>query len=204
MVDKTQMTELLYQALETEMGGQKLYEASVAVAVNEDLKEEWTKYLEETRTHEQILLGVFGELGLDPARETPGREVVRLKATTLVKAIEMASTAGDPKAAERVAAECVVEAESKDHQNWELIGRLAEKLTGNEAKVLQAAYDEVAEQEAEHLFHTMGWARELWIDALGMPAVLPPPEEQKSVTTQIGAGRAEKAREDMLPRRRAG
>jgi hypothetical protein len=31
-----------------------------------------------------------------------------------------------------------------------------------------------------------------------MPAVLPPPEEEKDVKTAIGAARAEKAREEML------
>jgi hypothetical protein len=30
-----------------------------------------------------------------------------------------------------------------------------------------------------------------------MPAVLPPPEEQKSVKTAIGAARAKNARDDM-------
>ncbi len=44
----------------------------------------------------------------------------------------------------------------------------------------------------------MGWARELWIDALGMPAVLPPPEEERKVTTAIAATRAKLAREEML------
>ena len=77
MVDKKQMQELLYQALETEIGGQKLYEAAVAVAVNDDLREEWTKYLEETQNHERILRGVFEQFQLDPEAQTPGREVVR-------------------------------------------------------------------------------------------------------------------------------
>jgi hypothetical protein len=100
--------------------------------------------------------------------------------------------------AQLVAAESVVEAESKDHQNWVLIGLVAESLTGDLKKAFQDAYDEVYEQEGEHLFHTMGWARELWLDSMGLPAALPPPEEEKSVTTQIGAGRAEKARDDYL------
>jgi hypothetical protein len=45
----------------------------------------------------------------------------------------------------------------------------------------------VGEQEDEHLYHTMGWARELWIESLGMPAVLPPPEEEKNVKSATGA-----------------
>jgi hypothetical protein len=41
----------------------------------------------------------------------------------------------------------------------------------------------------------------LWIDALGLPAVLPPPEEVKHVETAIGAARAEQNRDAMLKKR---
>jgi hypothetical protein len=47
------------------------------------------------------------------------------------------------------------------------------------------------DEEDEHLYHTKGWCRELWIESLGMKAVLPPPEERKHVKTAIGAARAE-------------
>ena len=57
---------------------------------------------------------------------------------------------------------------------------------------------EVEEQEDEHLYHTTGWCRELWIQSLGLPAVLPPPEEEKEVKTAIGAARAKQARKAML------
>jgi rubrerythrin len=193
-----QVTELLYQALETEQGGIKVYQTALRCTVNADLKEEWSQYLEETTNHERIMLDLLDELGLDPAVETPGRQVVRHKGQSLVKAMELALDGGKPEAAQLVAAECVVEAETKDHQNWELIGLLADKLTGQEAKALKAAHAQVEEQEDEHLYHTMGWARELWIESLGMPAVLPPPEEEKSVKTAIGAARAKLARDKML------
>jgi hypothetical protein len=61
--------------------------------------------------------------------------------------------------------------------------------------VLSAAADEVEDQEDEHLYHTKGWCRELWLQSLGLKAVLPPPEERKHVTTAIGAARAEQASE---------
>jgi len=89
-------------------------------------------------------------------------------------------------------------AETKDHLNWELIGEVAKKETGDAAKVLKSAHEKVENEEDEHLYHTTGWCRELWIDTLGMPAVLPPPEEEKSVKTAIGAARAKHARGDML------
>jgi hypothetical protein len=70
----------------------------------------------------------------------------------------------------------------------------AEKLTGERKKALQEAFEEVEEQEDEHLYHTKGWCRELWVESLGMKAVLPPPEERKEVKSAIGAARAESAR----------
>ena len=94
----------------------------------------------------------------------------------------------------------MVLAETKDHMNWELIGLVAEKGQGDATKVLKAAYEAVEEDEDHHLYHTTGWTRELWIQSLGLPAVLPPPEEVKNVETAIGASRAEKARDEMLKR----
>jgi len=193
-----QIKELLYQALETEIGGQKVYETAITCAQDEDLKEEWGKYLDETRTHEAILRETFARIDMDPEVETPGRAVVRFKGKALVQAMEMALRGGGPIAAQLVAAESVVEAETKDHQNWELIGKLAEHLDGERAAALSDAHAKVEEEEDQHLYHTMGWARELWIDSLGMPAVLPPPEEEKKVTTAIGAARAKQSREEML------
>ena len=193
-----QLTELLYQALETEKGGVQIYKTAIRCAQNDDLKEEWEKYLEQTENHERILLDVFTAFGLDPDKETPGRKVCRHIGESLVKAMHMALQSGPPEAAEIVAAECVVSAETKDHLNWELIGQSVEKLSGPQKKALKEAHEEVEEQEDEHLYHMQGWARELWIQSLGMKAVIPPPEEEKDVKTAIGAARAKQARKEML------
>ena len=187
-----------YQALETELGGVQVYTTAIQCAVNEELKEEWEKYLEETQNHVEIVQETIETLGLDPETETPGRQVVRHIGQSLVKAMEMALAAGDPAAAQLVAAECVTHAETKDHLNWELIGEVAKKLKGDDGKALKEAHEEVEPQEDEHLYHTMGWTREFWIESLGMPAVLPPPEEVKEVETAIGAARAKHARGSML------
>ncbi len=196
--DKKQVRELLLQALETERGGIKIYENAIQSAQNDDLRKEWKEYLDETRTHEQVLLNVFAELGIDPEEQSPGRAVVAHQGESLVKAIQMARANASPVAAELVAGECVVLAETKDHMNWELIGHVAEHGAGPEAKVLKAAFDAVEQDEDHHLYHTTGWTRELWIQSLGFPAVLPPPEEVRKVETAIGASRAEQARAEML------
>ena len=191
---KEQIAELLYQALETEEGGVKIYETALKCAQNEDLREEWEEYLEHTREHVEIVREAMEAFGLDPSVESPGRLVVRHIGESLVEAMQMALDSGLPDAAQIVATECVVLAETKDHHNWELIGLTAGKLKGDEGKALRAAYEKVEDQEDEHLYHTSGWSRELWVDALGMPAVLPPPEEEKDVKTAVGAARAKAAR----------
>ena len=193
-----QVRELLYQALETEMGGVNVYTTALRCAENDDLKEEWDKYLEQTKTHVTIMEDVLRKLGLDPNEETPGRKVVRTIGEALVESMEMALAEGEPGAAQLVAAEAVVLAEPKDHQNWHLIGEVSKKVKGETAKVLKEACEQVEPEEDEHLYHTKGWARELWIESLGMKAVLPPPEEVKDVQTAIGAARAEQARSQML------
>jgi rubrerythrin len=195
---KDALHELLYQMLETEMGGVEVYTTAVRCAQNEDLKKEWKKYLDQTRNHVKVVRGLFDQMGLDPEADTPGRQVVRHVGSSLVKAMEMALAGAEPEAAQLVAAECVVLAETKDHQKWELLGQVAKKAKGEEKKFLEAAQEEVEEEEDEHLYHTAGWARELWIEFLGMPAVTPPPEEEKDVKTAIGAARAKQSRTEML------
>ena len=193
-----QLHELLYQALETEQGGILVYKNALRCVINADLKKEWEEYLEQTQNHERIVRDLFEAFGLDPEVETPGRKVVAQIGESLVKAMATALDAGPPEAAQLVAAECVILAETKDHQNWELIGQVAKKSKGEEGKALKTAHEEVEDEEDEHLYHTMGWTRELWIESLGMPAVIPPPEEEKDVKTAIGAARAKAARSEML------
>jgi rubrerythrin len=195
IMKKNQLETLLLQSLEHEMGGVKVYTAALECAVNADLKKEWQNYLEQTRTHVTTLEEVCRSLKIDPAREIPGRAVVRTVGKALVDAMKQAQSAGDRAAAEIVAAESVVLAETKDHLDWELIGKCAEQLTGAEAEALKAAYDEIEDQEDEHLYHTKGWCRELWLQSLGLKAILPPPEERRHVKTAIGAARAEQSAE---------
>ena len=146
-------------------------------------------------TWSSILLQVFAKLSLDPEEASPGRTIVKQLGAALLQAMQTAVKAADPAAAELVACESVVLAETKDHADWELIKKCAEHATGEQKKVLTAAADEVEDQEDEHLYHSKGWCRELWVQSLGMKAVLPPPEESKHVLTAIGAARAEKASE---------
>lgn len=195
MVKREQLEDLVLQSLEHEKGGVLIYETALKCALDDDLKKEWEEYFEQTQHHVEVLEGVCESLGIDPAQEIPSQAIIRHMGASLVEAMEMALENGKPEAAQLVACECVVLAETKDHLDWELLGKCGEKLKGEEKKVIQAACAEVEEEEDEHLYHTQGWCRELWIQSLGMKAILPPPEEKKNVKTAIGAARAQQASE---------
>ena len=66
------------------------------------------------------------------------------------------------------------------------------------SKTLKDAHDEVEADEDHHLYHTRGWAREMWIASMGFKAVLPPPEEVKKVESAAEAARAERSRGKMM------
>ena len=57
-MDRQQLKELILQSLEHERGGVNVDRTAIDAAVNEDLREEWSKYLEQTRRHVQILESV--------------------------------------------------------------------------------------------------------------------------------------------------
>lgn len=194
---------LFFQMLETELGGVEIYETAIQCAVNDELKEEWTKYLDETRNHVEIATKIVTAVGLDPDFESPARTPVRLIGEALVAAMKAAQESGDAEAAQLAACEAVALAETKDHLNWELLGEISDRFKGETGKLIKDSLEEVEEQEDEHLYHTKGWGRELWLQALGKPAVIPPPEEQKDVKTAIGAERAKQGRKAMKKSRSA-
>jgi hypothetical protein len=194
-MNATQVKELLLQSLEHERGGVKVYKAAIGNAQRPDLKAEWSKYLEQTEQHVAALTEVCEAMGIDPFTTTPGTQIVKATGAAIVHSIEAARAAGNPEAAQIVAAECVVLAETKDHLDWELLGEVAKELDGPGRDLLVRAYERIEEEEDEHLYHTQGWARELWLESLGLPAELPPAEEKRDVTSAVEAQRAKETRQ---------
>jgi hypothetical protein len=189
-----ELKELLLQALVHERGGVLIYKTALECAVNEDLSEEWTKYLAQTEKHVSVLTDVCETLGVDPGEMTPGCQIVQHNGKSLVVAMKMALAEADPDAAQLVACDSVLLAETKDHANWELIGECAKGMDPPIAAALTGAYEEIEEEEDEHLYHTQGWCRELWLQSLGLKAVLPPPEEKRDVKSASEAQEAKKSR----------
>ena len=194
-----QLRQLLYETLETELGNVDVYTTALLCAVNTDLKEEWQKYLEQTKNHVQVVLRLFDKLKLDPEEETPGRHVVRHIGESLVEAMELALSAGIPETAQLVAAERIVEAETKDHLNWDLLSLAADQIHSPEGRVIHEAVQEVEDEKDKHLFRAAGWSRELWLQSLGLPAMVPPPEDvEKKFKTAAGSGHTRHRRKPMI------
>ena len=152
--DEAQLKDLLLQMMETELGGEQVYRAAIDCATNEDLKKEWEGYLDETLSHQNVVRTTCENLGIDPDEVVPSRLVVKHIGDSLVKAIELARQAGNPAQAQLVACECVVHAETKDHANWELLGKVAEVATGDVGRALKDAHERVEKDEDHHLYHT--------------------------------------------------
>lgn len=170
-VELARVRELLYRALETELGRIRIHRMAARCAVTEDLRSEWQRCLEATHAHVRILGQVFNTLDLDPDAETPGRLIVRFKSQALVESIEMAVDIESPAAYQLVAAEALAEIDTGHDDNWELIGRIAATTTGPVASVLRDAAERM--ERCDHRQRTAGLARELWIESLGIPVRLP-------------------------------
>src|SRR5690242_5564529 len=112
-LDEEHFKDLLHQALETELGGVRVYEKALECVINDDLREEWSRYLDETREHVAKLRDVFERFGFDENETTPTRKVVKHIGESLVKAMDLALNTAELEAAELVACECVVHAETK-------------------------------------------------------------------------------------------
>ena len=166
VLNRGQFMELLLQMLETEQGGVKVYETSLRCVVNEQLRQEWDTYLAETIQHVEIVTELIEYFGGNAATETPGRLVVRQIGESLVKAMEVALNAeGLHEAAELVAAECVMHAETMVNRNWVLLREPGRRLRGFDAQAVEDALLEVQGQE-KRLDRSTKWCRVLWIIAL--------------------------------------
>ena len=64
--------ELLYQMLETELGGVQVYTTALECVVNDDLEEEWTEYLEQTERHVEVMRELFSNIRPRSRGANPG------------------------------------------------------------------------------------------------------------------------------------
>ncbi len=176
-----QLNDLLVQLWEHERQSVRVYETALQCVLNPSVRCEFKTFLEQTRQHERILGGVLACLKLDHEASSPTRDATRQLGVALVKVMQVALRDAGPEAAELIACECVVLAESKDRAGWELLARCGEQAAPSAQTLIADAVRQVTAEEDAQFFHAKAWCRELWLKSLGVSAVAPPRAERPSL-----------------------
>lgn len=187
MPKRDQIDEFLLLSLEHERLGADVYRAALLCAIDARLAAEWRCCLDETLEHVNILEEVCKALGLDSERDFPRRDIGRRRGASLVEATLHAKDLGSHEAAQIIACECVVLAETKDHLDWELLGHVADALDGEAGEGLREACELVAEQEERHLQKSRAWCTQLWLRCLEIDPIPAAAPAVRSTVAPLGA-----------------
>jgi rubrerythrin len=164
-INESTLKEMLSEFLAVEMGGQKLYEKALTLVSDSEVRAKFREFHQQTIKHQKVLTRVFHELGWNPGSHSPTAKVATEKAQALLRTMAAAGLSKDQ--AELNAMDNIVLAETKDHADWELIGKIARQTTDNRLReILGAASSEVEQQEDEHLNWTRKKLAELQMEAL--------------------------------------
>jgi len=148
------LRDKLSEFLAVEKGGLKLYEQALRIVSDSDLRNRFSEFRDQTRKHEAILRRVIQALGMDPTYLSPGAKLATEKAEALLRTMRDGLSA---KWAEINAVENIILAETKDHADWELLGKVARQT--NDVRIRDALKDAVSEVEPEEDEH-LNWTRE--------------------------------------------
>ena len=148
-ISREMLCDKLSEFLAVEKGGIKLYEEALRLVMDQEVADRFRTFREQTRKHETILMRIMQELGMDPTYVSPGAKLATEKAEALLKTMTN-GLAG--KAAELNAIENIILAETKDHADWEFLGKIARQSDDSRIRdVLKPAVSEVESEEDEHL-----------------------------------------------------
>jgi rubrerythrin len=164
-INKSTLMDVLSEFLAVEMGGQKLYEKALTLISDSEVKTKFHEFLRQTMKHQKVLTDVINKLGGNTRAQSAGAKVATEKAQALLRSMDSNGLAKDQ--AELNAIENIVLAETKDHADWELIGKIARQSNDDRLReVLGAAASEVEQEEDEHLNWTQKRLGELQMEAL--------------------------------------
>ncbi|HLX05945.1 MAG TPA: DUF892 family protein [Candidatus Binatus sp.] len=162
--DRTLM-ETLSEFLAVEIGGQKLYEKALGLVSDPEVRTKFREFHRQTIKHQKVLTDVIHQLGGNTRAQSPTAKVATEKAQALLRSMDRNGLSKDH--AELNAIENIVLAETKDHADWELIGKIARQATEDRLReILGAAAKEVEHEEDEHLNWTRKKLGELQMQAL--------------------------------------
>lgn len=173
-MDERQVSELLLQAIELKKCDIHIFEAALKCAVDRGLREELEEHSRKAVHGADVLENACFSLGMDPDRATAGRRLAREIGNALVDAMQRASVNGASAAAQLVACECLAFAENKERLCRVLLAQCGRLAGGEKGRVIQEVCVEMGHAETSHVYRFMDWSRELWMEALGLQARLPP------------------------------
>jgi hypothetical protein len=174
---------LLLQALETAIGSVRIYESAIAYSAHSSQILEWEQYLKEARCHVRALESLCEALQINVLAMAPARQVVRHISSSLVSAMDMAKPGEGSAVAQIVAGECVLLAETRNHVKWELIAQVGRHGRGHAATMLLEMHGDIRAEKNLHLASSQSWCRQLWEEALGLPAGAEP--SSQTVRTRV-------------------
>jgi rubrerythrin len=174
------MLDKMSEFLMVEQCGFELYKVVASRAVTPELKQKYVEFGSETAHHRAVLVRLIERLGGDPSYISPPARLAQFKASKLIEsalAIDGLSQAE----IEMNDLENVLLAETKDHADWHLLSEIAKQMASpgmmeklqdatkqalgmmpsglsmvDMQQAIQAAVDEVEDEEDEHL----AWARD--------------------------------------------
>ena len=174
------MLDKLSEFLVVEQCGFELYKVVAARATTPVLKQQYEEFGRETAHHREVLVRLIERLGGDPSYISPPARIAQFKAAKLLESALAVDGLSQPEI-EMSDLENVLLAETKDHADWHLLSEIARQMASPEMmekrsdpanqalgempsglslvdmqQAIQAAVDEVEDEEDEHL----EWARE--------------------------------------------
>ena len=154
-VNMATLKDVLSEFLAVELGGQKLYERALKLVSDSEVQTKFREYHRQTLNHQKVLISIIQKLGGNPKFRSAAAKIAGEKALALLRT--MGSAAGLSKDERQLnAIENIVLAETKDHADWELIGKIARQTTDPKLRdLLGSAAKTVEQEEDEHL----NWTR---------------------------------------------
>jgi rubrerythrin len=164
-INNSALMDVLSEFLAVEMGGQKLYEKALGLVSDSEVRNKFREFHKQTLKHQKVLTDVIHRLGGNARAQSATAKVATEKAQALLRSMDAAGLSKEQ--AELNAIENIVLAETKDHADWELIGKIARQSTDDRLReILGAAASEVEQEEDEHLNWTRKKLGELQMEAL--------------------------------------
>lgn len=173
-----ELHRLVYQALETERGCVYAYQTAIRCAALAELGEWWRAQLGRAQARAELLRNLCVELDLNPDLDSATQKIARYRAQTVVLTMELSQKFATRDAAQILAAECIGALEGKVRLNWQLLRESVHHTSGPLRAVLERACGECLAEP--HVQPAVDWAKELSLQALGLPSDAPAPSSTVS------------------------